>query len=74
MYNFQTLICYNCNSVMLNLPKKEVAKLNGLNFRCECCGHVNLLKNFKFVKTFGKNLALDNRSRENLKLLQAGCI
>lgn len=51
MYNFQTLICYNCNSVMLNLPEREAAKLSGLNFRCECCGHLNLLEGMKFHKT-----------------------
>jgi len=32
MYNFKTLTCYNCKSVMLNLPEVEISKLNGLNF------------------------------------------
>ena len=43
MYNFKTLFCYNCKSVLLNLPEVEISKLNGLNFVCECCGHRNLL-------------------------------
>jgi hypothetical protein len=58
MYNFQTLVCYNCSSVMLNLPKTEIKKLNGLNFRCECCGHLNLLNESKFLKTIDRNLSL----------------
>ncbi len=28
-----------CKSVLLNLPKEEVEKLNNLTFRCESCGH-----------------------------------
>lgn len=51
MYNFKTLICYNCKSVMLNLPEVEISKLNGLNFQCECCGHQNLLKKNAFSKS-----------------------
>ncbi|MCX7748557.1 MAG: hypothetical protein N2645_16965 [Clostridia bacterium] len=48
MYNFKSLRCYNCKSVILNLPEAEISKLNGLNFQCECCGHQNLLTEFKF--------------------------
>lgn len=73
MYNFQSLICYNCNAVMLNLPEKEVAKLDGLHFRCECCGHLNLLKEFKFLKTIDY-LSLDSISIEDLIPRQVGCI
>ena len=54
MYNFKTLKCGNCNSVMLNLPQKEIEKLNGLNFQCENCGHLNVLVNLEFHKA--KNL------------------
>ena len=36
---FYTIKCCICNSVLLNLPKEEVDKLNNLTFRCECCGH-----------------------------------
>lgn len=65
MFNFKSLICYNCNSVMLNLPETEIEKLNGLSFRCECCGHLNLLKEFKFLKTIDKNLSLNSISMED---------
>lgn len=51
MYNFKTLRCYNCDSVVLNLPEKEISKLNGLHFVCECCGHQNLLVNSKFTRS-----------------------
>jgi hypothetical protein len=74
MYNFKSLVCCNCNSVMLNLPKKEVAKLNGLYFRCECCGHLNLLKEFKFLKAIGKNRSLDSIRMEDFLLLKAACV
>ncbi|AUG58153.1 MAG TPA: hypothetical protein DCE02_02535 [Ruminiclostridium sp.] len=51
MFDFKSLMCYNCKSVILNLPKSEVSKLNGLNFQCECCGHKNLLNEFTFCKS-----------------------
>ncbi|NLD49398.1 MAG: hypothetical protein GX660_19755 [Clostridiaceae bacterium] len=51
MYNFKSLICYNCKSVILNLPEIEITKLNGLNFQCECCGHKNLLAKSEFLKS-----------------------
>lgn len=50
MYKFKSLKCYNCNSVLLNLPESEIVKLNGLNFQCECCGHQNLLSRSRFYK------------------------
>lgn len=50
MYKFKSLKCYNCNSVLLNLPESEIIKLNGLNFQCECCGHQNLLSMSRFYK------------------------
>lgn len=74
MYNFQSLTCYNCNSVMLNLPQKEVAKLDGLHFRCECCGNLNLLKEFKFQTTIDKDLSLGNISMEDFLTFQQGCL
>ncbi|ADU73994.1 MAG TPA: hypothetical protein DEF39_12965 [Hungateiclostridium thermocellum] len=55
MYNFKTLTCYNCKSVMLNLPEVEISKLNGLNFICDCCGHQNLLTKNKFSKSINNN-------------------
>ncbi|TYQ12902.1 UNVERIFIED_CONTAM: hypothetical protein Cloal_3941 [Acetivibrio alkalicellulosi] len=66
MYNFKSLICYNCKSVILNLPEIEISKLNGLNFQCECCGHKNLLTQFSFSKSVDTNdpylniLSVDN--------------
>lgn len=48
MNKFKTLKCYNCSSVIANLPEPEVFKLNGLTFRCECCNHKNVLKDSKF--------------------------
>jgi uncharacterized Zn finger protein len=51
VFNFKSLTCYKCKSVMFNLPEMEVIKLNGLLLRCECCGHVNLLNEFKLLKT-----------------------
>lgn len=35
---------------MLNLPEKETVRLRGFNFRCECCGHLNLLDGMKFCE------------------------
>lgn len=55
MYGFKSLICYNCKSVMLNLPEVEISKLNGLNFVCECCGHQNLLAKNVFSKSIDTN-------------------
>ncbi|MDQ2087538.1 hypothetical protein RBH29_13985 [Herbivorax sp. ANBcel31] len=51
MYNFKSLICYNCKSVILNLPESEVSKLDGLTFQCECCGNKNVLSQFTFSKS-----------------------
>ena len=48
MYNFKTLRCFNCASVIVNLPESEIIKLNGLTFRCECCNVKNLLQGLKF--------------------------
>lgn len=55
MFNFKSLICYNCKSVILNLPEVEITKLNGLNFQCECCGHKNLLMASEFTKSNDTN-------------------
>lgn len=58
MFNFTSLKCSNCNSVMFNLPSSEIEKLDGFNFRCECCGQFNLLQELKFNKPINKNLSL----------------
>ena len=66
MYDFKTLKCYNCKSVILSLSEIELSKLNGLNFQCECCGHQNRLQEFKFIKSanlndpYLNNLSVDN--------------
>lgn len=57
MYNFKTLRCYNCSSVIVNLPEKEIFKLNGLTLRCDCCNHKNLLKGIKFEAGLEENLS-----------------
>jgi phage FluMu protein Com len=36
---FETIRCCICNSVLLNLPKEELKRLDSLTFRCESCGH-----------------------------------
>lgn len=53
--NFITVRCCNCNSVLLNLPESELKRLDGLTFRCECCGNKLLLEG----KTVVKSLQLD---------------
>jgi RNase P subunit RPR2 len=66
MQNSKALTCYNCDSLVLNLSDSELKKLNGLNFRCECCGHENSLKDFAFIKGTNENdpyvnvLSIDN--------------
>ncbi|WP_083878613.1 hypothetical protein [Acetivibrio cellulolyticus] len=66
MYDFKTLKCYNCKSVILSLSEGEISKLNGLNFQCECCGHQNRLQDLKFTKSVNTNdpylniLSIDN--------------
>jgi hypothetical protein len=45
-----SLHCFYCNSIILHLSSLEVQKLNGLCFRCECCGHENKLKEKGFIK------------------------
>ncbi len=44
LFNFKSLICNNCTSVMLNLPEVEYKKLSGMHLRCECCGHIIVVK------------------------------
>ncbi|RCX18411.1 hypothetical protein DFR58_105175 [Anaerobacterium chartisolvens] len=56
MYKFTCLRCYNCNSVIINLPESEVEKLNGLTFQCECCDYLNLLSNSRFIEAAKENL------------------
>lgn len=43
MFNFKTLRCNYCDSVIANLPETVIDKLNGLTFECECCNHSNIL-------------------------------
>jgi len=50
MYSYKSLQCYYCDSTILKLPEIEIRKFNGLNFTCECCGHQNLLAEFKFFE------------------------
>ncbi len=50
MFNFKTLRCHSCSSVLLNLPEEEVRKLEGLSFQCEACGHHNKLSECGFIK------------------------
>ena len=65
MYNFKALRCYNCKSIILNLPEIELYKLDGLNFQCECCGHQNLLTELKFNKATRLDPYLNIFSIEN---------
>ncbi len=44
------LICFNCKSIILTLSISDIKKFNGLNFRCECCGHENKLSEKFFTK------------------------
>lgn len=55
MYDFKTLVCYYCNQVVLELPVQDVERLDGLNFMCECCGHLNMLKHSKLDRNFSKD-------------------
>jgi hypothetical protein len=66
MYNFKSLPCYNCDSVIINLPELEINKLNGLTFLCECCGHQNMLQESKFLKVFDADPLLNICSCETL--------
>lgn len=50
MQGSKSLCCYHCSSTVLKLSHSELKKLNGLNFRCECCGHENRLSEKSFVK------------------------
>lgn len=50
MYNFITLKCCYCSSVITNLPDSVVVKLEGLTFECESCSHSNILSGSEFHK------------------------
>jgi len=50
MDTIKSIVCYNCNSIIISLPEDDIIKLNGLNFICENCGHHNLLREYKFFK------------------------
>ena len=43
MYNFKTLRCTYCDSVITNLPDIIIDRLDGLTFQCEGCNHSNVL-------------------------------
>lgn len=58
MNDYTSLHCYYCTSLILQLPKNEVQKLNGLSFECECCGHNNHLTGFKFSPAISKEISL----------------
>lgn len=47
MFNFKTLKCGHCQSVIINLPESEVLKLNGSSLHCEICSHHNTLTGFE---------------------------
>lgn len=69
MYNFMTLRCCHCHSVILNLPEPEVVKLDGLTFQCECCSHQNRLAGAKFIKDVNSDPYLNIMSIESLLAL-----
>lgn len=52
MYNFKTLKCSNCSTVILNLPEAEVKKIDGATLQCDCCDHLSILSGSQLVKSF----------------------
>ena len=50
MFNFKTLKCNYCGSVITNLPEAVIDKLDGLTFQCECCNHSNILMGSKLYR------------------------
>jgi hypothetical protein len=74
MYNFKSLKCCNCNSVMFNLPETEVIKLSGSQFRCECCRHQNVLVGFRLLRTSDKILSYTSINMDNSSTLPIGCM
>lgn len=68
MQKTNSLHCYSCESMVLQISSSELKKLNGLNFRCECCGNENKLNESKLVKGTNSNdpyvniLSLDKMS------------
>lgn len=38
------LKCYNCESVVIEMPRSKLSKKEGLNYLCENCGHFNVLR------------------------------
>lgn len=69
MFDFVTLQCYSCNSVIISLPRSEASKLEGLTFQCECCGHQNLLNQYKFHAANNSDPFINTLSFENLALI-----
>ncbi|KNY27056.1 hypothetical protein [Pseudobacteroides cellulosolvens] len=43
MFNFKTIKCTNCGSVVFNLPEMEAKKLHNFDLKCEDC-------NFEVIK------------------------
>jgi hypothetical protein len=43
LFNFITIRCHHCASVIFNLPSFEVEKLEGHTILCGCCNHHSLL-------------------------------
>ena len=52
---FCTIKCSICNGVLLNLPESEIEHLNGLTFRCECCGHRLILEGTNAIKAVNED-------------------
>ncbi len=51
--NFYTIRCCNCNSVLLNLPKEEIERLNSHTINCESCGYKLTLNGTNVTRTIG---------------------
>lgn len=55
MFNFKTLKCSYCGSVISNMPDAVISKLDGLTFQCENCNHSNVLMDAKLHKCHEHN-------------------
>lgn len=74
MYNFKTLHCYHCKSVVFNLPEMEIMRLEGMHYRCECCGHMNLLNDLRFLKSIDESIPFNVINAQILLDFQASCL
>jgi RNase P subunit RPR2 len=59
MNDFKTLVCYNCKQIVANLSVQEVMKLKGVNFMCDCCGHLNMISSQKMDRGFNSDYSLN---------------